>query len=176
MARKLLRKISIEDGATEAQSFCFAECCINILQQGCTYPKGVEKRIMRLLENREEDVCADIVSRMKAPRSGMMKARKLGPPPPGYKVLHDKDGFPYFVREEKSQHADNKRRWSSPPRDRNDRKRTLYYEDKNPHAYNQYRPRSPTDRHNGTQRPNKRRRRDHYRPNRNQMGRMGSKR
>ena len=172
MARKLLRKISLEDGATEAQSFCFAECCINILQQGCTYPKGVEKRILRLLETREENVCADIVSRMKAPRSGMMKARKLGPPPPGYKVLHDKDGFPYFVREEKSQHANNKRRWRSPPRDRYDRKRTLYYEDRNPNVYNQYRPRSPND----GQRANKRRRREQYRPNRHQVGRMGSKR
>lgn len=169
MARRLLREIARKDGAKEAQAICFAECCINILQQGCSYPSGVENRIKTLLKGRDETVCADILLRMDAPRGGMKKSRKLGPPPPGYKTLYDTDGFPYFVRIEKSQHDTGRKRWRSRSPDRNDRKCVIYYEDKKPHEYNQYRPREPRyDRG--------RKRRKTHRPNSNQMGRVGSKR
>ena len=141
MARRILRQIAKADGAGKAQADCFAECCINILQQGCSYPSGVEKRIERLLKDREETVCADILLRMKAPRGGMKKTRNLGPTPEGYKKLIDKDGFPYFVRVEKSQHDTGRKRWRSRSPDRNDRQQTLYYVDKNPYEYNPYRPR-----------------------------------
>ena len=43
MARKQLRQIELDDGANYNSASCFAECCINILQLGCRYPKGVEK-------------------------------------------------------------------------------------------------------------------------------------
>ena len=172
MARKLLRALALEDGASRNAASCFAECCINILQLGCSYPKGVEKRITRLCEGRTETVCADILQRMDAPRGGMAKRRKLGPPPPGYKTLIDKDGFPYFVREEKSQHANGRKRWRSRSPDRNDRGRR-YYEDKNPHGYNPYRPRP------NHQQYEQRGRRSYKKPrtggpNANQMGRVGS--
>ena len=65
MARRILRQIAKADGAGKAQADCFAECCINILQQGCSYPSGVEKRIERLLKDREETVCADILLRVE---------------------------------------------------------------------------------------------------------------
>lgn len=169
MARRLLREIALENGAENTQATCFAACCINILQQGCSYPSGVEKRIRKLLAGRNETVCADILLRMDAPRGGMKKSRKLGPPPSGYKTLYDTDGFPYFVRIEKSQHDTGRKRWRSRSPDRNDRKHVMYYEDKRPHEYNQYRPREPKyDRG--------RKRRKTHRPNSNQMGRMGSKR
>ena len=169
MARRLLREIAKNDGAQNAQAACFAECCINILQQGCSYPSGVENRIIKLLSNRNETICADILLRMKAPRGGMKKTRKLGPTPEGYKKLIDKDGFPYFVRIEKSQHDSSRKRWRSQSPDRNDRQRTLYYEDKNPHEYNPYRPRK-------YEHDRGRKRRKTNRPNRYQMGRMESKR
>lgn len=169
MARRILRQIAKDDGAEKNQADCFAECCINILQQGCSYPSGVENRIERLLKDRKETICADILLRMKAPRGGIKKTRKLGPVPEGYKKLIDKDGFPYFVRIEKSQHDTGRKRWRSRSPDRNDRQRTLYYEDKNPYEYNQYRPRQ--QRHERG-----RKRRKTHRPNSNQMGRMGSKR
>ncbi len=172
MARKLLRKLAIEDGANFNSASCFAECCINILQMGCSYPKGVEKKIKRLLENRKEKVCLDILTRMHGPRGGIKKVRNLGPPPKGYSVLKDKDGFPYFVRNEKSQHGNSRKRWRSRSPDRNDRKRTIYYEDKNPNVYNQYRPRSP-DRNEFRRDPKRRR---NNRPNANKMGGMGSQR
>lgn len=171
MARKLLRALALEDGASRNAASCFAECCINILQLGCSYPKGVEKRIRRLCEGRTETVCADILVRMDAPRGGMAKRRKLGPPPPGYKTLIDKDGFPYFVREEKSQHADGRKRWRSRSPDRNDQRR-LYYEDRNPNGYNPYRPRPNHQQFEQRGRRNKRRRTG--RPNTNQVGRVGS--
>ena len=140
MARKELRKLATDDGADFNHASCFAECCINILQMGCRYPKGVEKRIERLLKDRG-GVCSDIILRMKAPRGGIQKLRKLGPAPPGYKVERDKDGFPHFVYIEKSQHVNNraqhvnnKKRWRSRSPDRNDRNRPLYYEDRNPNV------------------------------------------
>jgi len=174
MARRLLREIAKEDGADANASSCFANCCINILQMGCSYPKGVEKKIQRLLGDRKEKVCVDIVMRMHGPRGGMKKVRKLGTPPPGYTVRKDTDGFPYFVRDEKSQHANNRKRWRSRSPDRNDRKRTICYEDKNPHGYNQYRPRSPNQRQQYRGRNQKRRR--YNKPNTDKMGRMGTKR
>ena len=180
MARKELRKIATDDGADFNHASCFAECCINILQMGCRYPKGVEKRIERLLKDRG-GVCADIIMRMKAPRGGMKKTRKLGPAPPGYKVEKDKDGFPYFVYIEKSQHVNNrtqhrnnKKRWRSRSPDRYDRNRPVYYEDRNPHVYNQYRPHD-TQYQYGQQRQYKRPR-NSRRPHPNQMGRMESQR
>lgn len=169
MARKLLREIALKDGAERPQAVCFSECCINILQQGCSYPKGVENRIRKLLTGRNETVCADILLRMDGPRGGIKKSRKLGPPPPGFKTLHDTDGFPYFVRIEKSQHDTGRKRWRSRSPDRNDRKRVIYYEDRNPNEYNQYRPKE--SRH-----VRGRKRRRTYRPDSNQMGRMGFKR
>lgn len=175
MARKELRKIAMEDGADFNRASCFAECCINILQMGCRYPKGVEKRIERLLADRG-GVCADILMRLKAPRGGMKKTRKLGPPPPGYKVETDKDGFPYFVYIEKSQHINNKaqhgrgkKRWRSRSPDRNDRNRPLYYEDRNPNVYNQHR---PIDTQSQYARQRQFKRRKSRRPHPNQMGRM----
>ena len=183
MARKLLRAIALDDGATPNGASSFAECCINILQQGCSYPTGVEKRIRKLMEGRTETVCADIIMRMDAPRGGFAKRRKLGPPPPGYKTVKDKDGFPYFVRLEKSQHADGRKRCRSRSPDRNDQRR-LYYEDKNPNGYHPYRPRQPTQNYhpyrprqptqNYQQRGRRPKRRRTSGPNTNQMGRVGS--
>ena len=166
MARKLLRQIAIDDGAPYNVASCFAECCINILQLGCRYPKGVEKKIQRLLKDRG-GVCADIILRMNAPRSGMKKTRNLGPPPKGYKIEKDKDGFPYFVYIEKSQHDRGRKRWRSNSPDRSDQNRPIYFEDRNPHVYNQRRPYEP-------QRYNDRRyhRRKNGGPNTNQMGGM----
>jgi len=165
MARKELRKIAMDDGADFNHASCFAECCINILQMGCRYPKGVEKRIERLLKDRG-GVCSDILMRMKAPRGGIKKVRKLGPAPPGYKVEKDKDGFPHFVYIEKSQHGNNRKRWRSRSPDRNDRNRPLYYEDRNPHVYNQRRP------YDQQQQQRQFKRRKKRRPHSNQMGRM----
>ena len=173
MARKLLREIALNDGAKYPQATCFAACCINILQQGCSYPSGVEKRIRKLLTGRNETVCADILLRMDAPRGGMKKSRNLGPPPPGYKTLHDTDGFPYFVRIEKSQHDTGRKRWRSRSPDRNDHKQVIYYEDKRPHEYNKYR---PNQRYYRERYDRGRKRRRTHRPDSNQMGRMGSQR
>ena len=166
MARKQLRQIALDDGANYNSASCFAECCINILQLGCRYPKGVEKKIQRLLKDRG-GVCADVIMRMKAPRGGAKKTRNLGPPPKGYKIEKDKDGFPYFVYIEKSQHDRGRKRWRSNSPDRTDQNRPLYYEDKNPHGYNQRRPYDSQYQYN--QRP---KRRKTGRPHPNQMGRM----
>lgn len=170
MARKELRQIALDDGANYNSASCFAECCINILQLGCRYPKGVEKKIQRLLKDRG-GVCSDIILRMNAPRSGMKKTRNLGPPPKGYKIEKDKDGFPYFVYIEKSQHDRGRKRWRSPTNDRTDHERPIYYEDRNPHGYNQRRPYNSQYQYN-----QRNQRRGKRRPNPNQMGRMEPKR
>ena len=78
MARQLLRKIAIEDGRTESQARSFAECCINILQSGCKYNKGVERHIKRLLKDRQEKVCCDIIEAINKPNRDFFRTSKNG--------------------------------------------------------------------------------------------------
>ena len=117
MARKLLREIAMNDGRDENGAKAFASCCINILQSGCRYNKGVEKHIKRLLKDRTEKVCGDILSTLERPHRPFFVPRHKGPPPK------------------------RKRRWKE--RDSNPRdQKQHYYVDKRPHEYNRHRPRN----------------------------------
>lgn len=115
MARKLLREIAMKDGRDENGAKAFASCCINILQSGCRYNKGVEKHIKRLLKDREEKVCADVLSTLERPHRPFFVPNYKGPPPK------------------------RKRRWKERDFNVRDQKRP-YYIDKRPHEYNRHRP------------------------------------
>ena len=117
MARKLLREIAMNDGRDENGAKAFASCCINILQSGCRYNKGVEKHIKRLLKDRTEKVCGDILSTLERPHR------------------------PFFVPRHKGSPPKRKRRWKERDSNPHDR-RQPYYVDKRPHEYNRHRPRN----------------------------------
>jgi hypothetical protein len=155
MARKLLRQLALDDGRDKNGAISFAECCINILQSGCRYNKGVEKHIKRLLENREEKVCQDILLTLKKPNRDMFIPKQRDMFIPKQRDM--------FIPK---QTAPKKRRWKERDSNQYDRKRP-YYIDKRPNEYNRHRP----YRENQRFRRNKR-----NQSNSNQMGRMEFKR
>lgn len=165
MARRMLRDIAKKDGSDEKRANSFAECCIHILQTGCRYNKQVESHITRLLCDREEKVCCDVLNVLKKPHRQIFRPRNMGPAPPPTSI-------PYFHATERSQHG--KRRFQSPDSRSRDHNRNLYYTDRNPHEHNQYRP--GNQQHNqcrpGGRNRHKRRRRQHHQSQSRQVGRV----
>ena len=149
MARRLLRKIAKEDGCDDKHARSFAECCINILQNGCRYNKATEYHIKRLLNGHNEQVCEDILNEMDKPHRMLFRPKNLGPQPPP-----PPPSEPPPSRRKKRRFQSpatspiHVRRFKSPIRIHNefDRKRPLYYEDRNPHVYNKHRPTTNTKR------------------------------
>lgn len=117
MARQLLRKIAIEDGRTESQARSFAECCINILQSGCKYNKGVERHIKRLLRDRQEKVCCDIIEAINKPNRDFFRKKRRWTEPDSNS--HDRNQL-YYI---------DKTPYGRPP-PQNRRKRRRRYKDK----------------------------------------------
>ena len=171
MARRLLRKIAKEDGSDDKHARSFAECCINILQNGCRYNKATEYHIKRLLTGHNEQVCEDILNEMDKPHRTFFRPKNMGPPPPPPPPPAPP---PPQRRKRRFQSPVTSpiqtRRFKSPIRIQNelDRKRPLYYEDRNPHVYNKHRPTTNTKR-----KPwRKRFGRTGARPGANSMGRV----
>ena len=140
MARRLLRSIAKEDGSDDKHARSFAECCINILQNGCRYNKATEYHIRRLLTGHNEQVCEDILNEMDKPHRMLFRPKNLGPqppPPPPPPPPRRKRRF-----QSPATSPIQTRRFKSPIRIQNgfDRKRPVYYEDRNPYVYNQNRP------------------------------------
>jgi len=106
----------MEDGRDENGAKAFAECCINILQSGCRYNKGVEKHIKRLLKDREEKICVDVIQTMEKPHRQ------------------------FYIPKQKKSPPKRKRRWKEQDFNKPDHNR-IYYVDRNPYEYNKYRPR-----------------------------------
>ena len=131
MARRLLRNIAKEDGSDDKRAKSFAECCINILQNGCRYNKATEYHIKRLLTGHTEKVCEDILNEMDKPHRMLFRPKNMGPPPPRKRRFQSPPTSPIRAR-----------RFQSPIRIQPgaDRKRPLYYEDRNPHVVNKHRP------------------------------------
>ena len=166
MARRLLRKIAKEDGCDDIHARSFAECCINILQNGCRYNKATEYHIKRLLTGHNEQVCEDILNEMDKPHRMLFRPKNMGPPPPPPPPPRP----PPQQRKRRFQSPPTSpiqnRRFRSPIRIQRDfdRKRPLYYEDRNPHVYNKNR---PTNHHRRNHRRNR-----GARPSANSMGRV----